>query len=152
MTSGQDLKGLEARIDATLDNRNLFYAVKIEGEFSKVVTRAIPAQTRPYQPLIAVSKTQVEFRRDQINGTLLGIRSPAFSKAFNVPGWHWHFISQDRTYGGHALAATLVQGSIKLAKLHRVELELPQNSEFAKTDQSQDRSTELEKIESSGAD
>jgi hypothetical protein len=30
----------------------------------------------------------------------VGVRSPAWVGGLNVPGYHWHFLSDDRTVGG----------------------------------------------------
>jgi acetolactate decarboxylase len=80
-------------------------------------------------------------------GTLIGIRSPSFSKDISVPGYHWHFISDDKHYGGHVLAAGLISGVISLATVRKFEVELPATSDFALTDQGKDRSAELHQVE-----
>lgn len=141
------LAALEAVIDAQLVNKNHFYGVKVAGQFSGVTTRAIAPQVRPYKPLAEVSKTQVVFKREAVDGTLVGIRSPAFSKGISVPGWHWHFISEDKAFGGHVLAATLIAGSVVVAHVGDVTIKLPDSQDFAAADQTKDRSKELHEVE-----
>lgn len=141
------LPAIEAWMDARLVNKNVFYAVELKGEFKGMATRAIAAQARPYKPLAELVKTQIVFPRASVTGSMVGIRSPAFSKGVSVPGWHWHFISNDRTYGGHVLAAGLVSGVARVASAHRVELQLPANDDFAKSDQTKDRTLELHSVE-----
>lgn len=141
------LPAIEAYMDARLANKNVFYAVELSGDFKGMSTRAIAAQVRPYKPLAELVKTQVVFPRAAVSGSMVGIRSPAFSKGVSVPGWHWHFISNDRTYGGHVLSAGVVSGNVRIASAHRVELELPGNDDFANSDQTKDRTQELHSVE-----
>lgn len=141
------LPAIEAWMDARLINKNVFYAVELKGDFQGMSTRAIAAQVRPYKPLAELVKTQVVFPRTAVGGTMVGIRSPAFSKGVSVPGWHWHFISSDRTYGGHVLAAGVTRGVARVAAAHRLELQLPANDDFANSDQTRDRTLELHQVE-----
>jgi len=141
------LAELEAIIDRQLRNKNLFFGVKVAGRFSDMSTRAIAPQVRPYKPLAEVSKTQAVFKRAAVAGTLVGIRSPAFSKGLSMPGWHWHFISDDKAFGGHVLAASLVAGSVAMVQVGDVTLKLPTTDDFANADQTRDRSRELQQVQ-----
>jgi acetolactate decarboxylase len=141
------LLDLESLVDARLGNKNLFYAVKIIGQFHDVTTRAIFAQIRPYKPLSEVSKTQSIFKRPNVDGTLIGIRSPAFTKGISVTGWHWHFISEDKSFGGHVLALGVTQGDVTFSSISRFDVDLPKTDDFAAADQSKDRAAELSSVE-----
>ena len=141
------LPAIEAFLDTSLPNKNMFYAVDITGDFADITTRAIAAQVRPYRPLAELVKTQNLFNRTSVSGTLVGIRSPAFSKGFSVPGWHWHFISSDRSYGGHVLKIGSSKGTVKITTADRVDMELPGTEDFANSDQTKDRSAELHLVE-----
>lgn len=66
-----------------------------------------------------------------------------------MPGWHWPFISDDKTFGGHVLAATLVAGSVAIAQVEEVTLKLPTTDDFANADQARDRSRELQQVQAS---
>lgn len=83
------------------------------------------------------------------SGTIVGFRCPAFVKGVNVPGYHLHFISDDRRQGGHVLAFTLAEGSAELMTLSALHLDLPAGSgAFQGADLAQDRSADLHRIES----
>lgn len=142
------LAELERVIDAQLVNKNLFVAAKVAGRFAAISTRAIAPQIRPYRPLAEVAKEQVVFKREAVDGTLVGLRSPAFSTGFSVPGWHWHVISDDKSFGGHVLSATLAAGSVVISPVGDVTIRLPRTTDFADADQSKDRSKELHQVES----
>jgi acetolactate decarboxylase len=141
------LQGLESWLDGRLQNLNLFYAIRIDGVFRDVSVRAIAAQSKPYKELAEVVKTQSIHDYATTRGTLIGIRSPAFSKGISVPGYHWHFLTEDRQHGGHVLKVTMVRGSLKVATISEVELQLPRNEAFAQADQSKDRADEIKQVE-----
>jgi acetolactate decarboxylase len=141
------LAELETWLDGQLGNPNLFYAVRIEGEFEAVSVRAIAAQSKPYKPLAELVATQSVHEYSTVRGTLIGLRSPAFSKGIGVPGYHWHFLSADRQHGGHVLALTLTAGSAQVESIARMNLELPTSEGFAHADQTKDRSQETRLVE-----
>jgi len=138
---------LEKWLDGQLGNPNLFYAVRIEGAFSEVSVRAIAAQNKPYKPLAELVATQSVHTYPTVRGTLIGLRSPAFSKGISVPGYHWHFLSANRQQGGHVLALTLAAGSVQVESIAKLDLELPRSEGFARADQSRDRSQETKLVE-----
>ena len=100
-------------------------AVRVDGRFDLVRARSIDRQAKPYRPLVEVVKDQHVFDFTDVEGTLVGFRFPDYAQGIEVPGYHLHFISADRTHGGHVLdcrvrrATALIDGS---SKLH---LELP---------------------------
>src|SRR5262249_7834217 len=49
----------------------------------------------------------------EVSGTLVGVRSPAWALGLNVPGYHWHFLSDDRTVGGHVLDCQVREGRVQ---------------------------------------
>jgi len=141
------LNTTEKRLDKILPNKNLFYAIRIKGDFSYMHTRSVPNQDKPYPPLKKVTKNQPEFRMDKISGTILGFWCPTYVKGINVPGYHLHFISNERNRGGHILDFEIVKGQVAIDIIDKFTLQLPSDNEFGKTDLSQDRSRELEKVE-----
>ena len=66
-------------------------------------TRSVPAQ-ESYRPLVEVAADQPEFSFTDAEGTLAGFYTPSFMQSVNVPGLHLHFLSDDRTQGGHLLS------------------------------------------------
>ena len=87
------------------------------------------------------------FEFSQVRGTLVGLRGPDYVRALSVPGWHWHFLTQDRSQGGHVLDLTLHSGTARLANLRRLELLLPQAG-LGGLDLGRDRTQELKAVES----
>jgi acetolactate decarboxylase len=142
-----DFAAFRARTDAAVPNLNNFCAVKAVGRFSSVKVRSVPAQKKPYPPLVEVTKNQSVFTARDIRGTLVGFRTPDFGKGVNVPGYHIHFLSEDRAFGGHVLDFTMEEGSIQLDYCPKLFLILPEAGDFGKINLGVDRTMELEKAE-----
>lgn len=126
---------------------NLFHAFLVEGRFSAVRTRSVPEQQKPYRALVEVVKNQPTFEFNDVEGVLVGFYCPPFVKGINVPGYHLHFLTADRTAGGHVLGFTVEEASLKIDTLSRFILRLPESDDFADADLQKDRREELESVE-----
>ncbi len=148
IASGTTFSGLQEQVNALATNRNVLCAVRVKGTFRSVKTRSVPAQTKPYPPLVEVTRNQPVFDRANLEGTLLGFRLPDYVKGINVPGFHLHFLSADHEAGGHALDFVIDGGTIELVPCYRLQLLLPKDqSAFGTVDFSRDRSKELQQVE-----
>ena len=76
-------------------------------------------------------------------GTLVGLWSPGFSSAFSVPGYHFHFLSEDRQHGGHLLDCTAGPLRLRMEALTDFHLALPEIESFLKADLSRNAANEL---------
>ena len=140
----ENLSELVAQCDQYRESDNLFWAIRIDGHFDYVHTRAVRATNKPLAQAAAV---QPEFRFHQNDGTLVGIWSPAFSSTFSVPGYHFHFLSSDRKKGGHLLDCTGRNLTVQVERLTEFHISLPESEEFLKADLSKDPSAELSSAE-----
>jgi acetolactate decarboxylase len=138
---------LEQRRDAHRRSDNLFYAFRVDGLFKNIETRAV-SPPKHHGHLLDAAKTQKEFKFDNVEGTLVGIYSPAFSEAFSIPGYHFHFLSNDRTEGGHLLEVSGDALRLQGEELNDFHLVLPENEEFLKVDLSKDVTADLKHAES----
>jgi acetolactate decarboxylase len=138
------LSELVARCDQYRESDNLFFAIRIDGHFDYVHTRAVRATNKPLAQAAAV---QPEFSFRQLDGTLVGIWSPGFSSAFSIPGYHFHFLSSDRTKGGHLLDCSGRNLAMQVERLTEFHISLPESEEFLKADLSKDPSAELASAE-----
>lgn len=121
-------------LDQIITSRNLPAAVKIDGLFSYVKMRSVPKQNKPYNRLSEVVKTQSVFEYRNIKGTVVGFRMPEYFKGVNSPGYHFHFLSEDRKFGGHLLGCETRDIKISLDDSKEFKLLLPDHGEFLKTD------------------
>ena len=139
---------LAAALDAALPTPNLFYAIKAHGEFKAVRTRSVPRQAKPYPPLAEVTAHQTVFELGPVAGTLVGFYCPPYVKGVNVPGWHLHFLSDDRSSGGHVLDVAFDSLTVALDLTGEFFMALPPgDSDFYRSDLSLDRSKALHDVE-----
>jgi len=137
-----DLAALTARFDTMRGSQNVFYALRVDGRFSHIRTRAM-CKTEEGVPLAQAAATQPEFEFDDIDGTLVGFWSPEYAKAFNVPGYHLHFISADRKHGGHLLQCRGANLKLQMETEANVQVALPETEDFLKADLAKDPTTAL---------
>ncbi|HST62608.1 MAG TPA: acetolactate decarboxylase [Longimicrobium sp.] len=90
----------------TLDSRldlNAFYAVRMEGAWDTLVVRTFRQQSKPYLPLDSAVHHQAVDTLVNVRGVMVGFRQPQYAKPMSLPNYHLHFITADRTRGGHVL-------------------------------------------------
>ncbi len=141
------LKELEVFLDNQLPTKNIFYAFKIEGVFYYVKTRSVPKQLKPYPPLVDVVKNQSLFHFHGQRGTIVGFRLPEYMKGINVPGYHFHFITANRSAGGHLLDVKIEEVHIEIDDTSEFFMVLPKGKQFRTLDLSREGKKELEKVE-----
>lgn len=91
-------------LESHFEDKQIFYAIRADGYFKTVRVRSCDKQTKPYRPLADVTKTQHEYTYERIRGSLVGFWTPpTVPGSISVPGFHMHFISDDRKKGGHVL-------------------------------------------------
>jgi acetolactate decarboxylase len=132
--------------DTHRESENLFYAFRVEGAFDRVHTRAM-RRTQSGVSLKTAAATQPEFHFQNVQGTLVGFWSPAFAGAVDIPGYHFHFVSDDRTQGGHVLDCAAESLRLRVQKINQFHLSLPDTEEFLRADLKLDRSKDLETAE-----
>ena len=143
-----DYENLQKSLDQMKNDTNYFYAIRIDGVFTTVLTRAIPKQSKPYKTLAEAAKDQHVFDLNNIKGTVIGFWCPQYINGINVPGYHLHFISEDRKFGGHILTAALQSGTVQMSRVNEFRMELPQGtSDFRTAALNKDYSKELKAIE-----
>lgn len=125
---------------------NLFYAVRIEGEFTHIKARSVPKQAN-YHPFLDVSHEQIVFDFNNLEGTLAGFFTPTFLSSLNVPGLHLHFLSADLRYGGHVLECVPRKARAGIQLIHKLELSLPMTPDYLTLDFRRNVDQDLNKIE-----
>ena len=112
-----------------LPSPNLFYALRIEGEFASIKVRSVPKQEN-YRTLAEVTREQTLFQFDDVSGTVVGFFTPTFLASLSVPGLHLHFISADFQSGGHLLECRPCKIRVGVQFIRDVELALPLNLDY----------------------
>ena len=145
-----DFDALHKELDSLVRERgqNRFYMIRIDGLFHKVNVRSVNAQTEPYRRLAEVlEQEQTLFDYEDLEGTLVGLYCPPYMGSLNAVGWHFHFISKDRTKGGHVLGVQIADAVLTWDDVDGFTLRLPQGERFSRYDFTVDQSEDIEKIE-----
>lgn len=142
-----NMTALTGLIDSGLPSKNYFYAFRIDGTFPYVKTRSVPKQVKPYPNLTVAAAGQSVFEFHNVTGTIVGLYTPQYASGVNVPGYHLHFITEDRKAGGHVLDVAVDNASVQLDLTPDFYMELPKNGDFASIDLTGDQQKALEKVE-----
>ena len=130
------------------NGKNLFYMVKINGTFKKMYVRSEIKQEKPYKTLDkALATDQREFNYENISGTVVALYCPDYMGGLNTPGWHFHFISDDKTKGGHILELAFDSAQAKFDLTKDFDMYLSDNSEFQEMELAKDVSDAIKKVE-----
>jgi acetolactate decarboxylase len=138
---------LEEHLQEIMLNKNIIYAFRIDGNFDYMKTRSVPKQTKPYPRLVEVAKNQPVFEFNDTKGTIIGFWLPEYIDGINVPGYHFHFITEDRTAGGHVLEFDIHDANVQIDHTYDFMLALPKSDEFSSVDLTEDKQDELEQVE-----
>lgn len=115
----------------------------INGDFKNLTYRSVPMQKKPYPPLTEVVKKQSVFNKSNIKGTIVGFRFPSYMKDINANGYHLHFISQDKNFGGHLLSVEAGSINVKAQNLNGIEIFLPKSINAINLEQSKSQDIDI---------
>jgi acetolactate decarboxylase len=133
-------------LGALLPSPNIFYAIRIEGTFSRMRARSVPRQEN-YRPLAEAATGQSLFHWQDIQGTLAGFFTPSFLPSVSVPGLHLHFLSDDHGRGGHLLECVPTEVRVGVQMIYHLELSLPSSLDYLTWDFRRDIGADLHKAE-----
>ena len=128
-----DMKALQEAMNGAVNRlgANCFYMVKIDGKFDSIKVRSEYKQEKPYRALdVALAADQTEFDYEDIQGTMVGLYCPDYMGDLNSVGWHFHFITEDRTRGGHVLQVSVKEAEAVFDMTDGFEMTLSRDSEF----------------------
>ncbi len=110
---------------------NSMHMVRVDGEFSKICARSESGYKSHHVSLKDVlKKTQKDFFFEDVKGTLVCVYFPDYMDGINAPGWHLHFLSEDKTCGGHVFDLNMNFGDITINKISQIRIELPSTPAF----------------------
>lgn len=141
-----EMRSLTARFDSLRNSENVFYALKVHGVFDYVHARAV-CRTRAGVRLVEAAAVQPEFEFHHIAGTLVGFWTPEYARTLNVPGYHLHFLSDDKKCGGHVLECAGTNLRLQIQREGAYQVALPETEEFLKADLRRDPAADLAKAE-----
>ncbi len=120
----------EALVDGLVPSHNLFYAIRVDGEFASVTVREAVKQQRPFRGLAEAVGDQHEATVEGTTGTLLGFKGPDVFQGLSVADYHLHYITADRRFGGHSMDFELTSGTLTIEAYANFTLRLPQTESY----------------------
>ena len=127
---------------------NSMHIVRIDGEFGRVDARSeAPYRSQHIRLKEILSHTQQSFLFENIRGSLVGVYFPDYMDGINMPGWHLHFLSEDKTKGGHVFDASIVKGAAKVDKITNIFINLPKEAAFDTYSLNEDLESEIKSVE-----
>jgi acetolactate decarboxylase len=149
VSSGTSFTDFKKLIDGSIPTVNAFYAIKMQGTFSYMKTRCVPGQQKPYPRFSDVTAHQPEFEfNNEVSGTVIGFLTPPYVGSLNVPGYHLHFLTDDKKAGGHILDFKIKEATVSLDETTNFLMILPgPESDYYKVDLSKEKGDELKQSE-----
>ncbi|KAI9685378.1 MAG: hypothetical protein M1822_004509 [Bathelium mastoideum] len=127
----KDKNGIDEALNAFNDHaRNLFMTYRITGHFDYLKCRTVRGQEYKGQSLSELGKSQSVEVYEDVDGTIIGFRTPKNWQGFGVAGEHLHFLQADHKAGGHVLEVRARKVSIGMALASNVHVELPTTEDF----------------------
>jgi len=121
-----DYAAFNSTLESLIVSRNMLYAIRIDGVFRYVKVWSVKEHEN-YHPLNegegGKDRPMFEFR--DIRGTLAGFYVPRFIKSLSMPGFHLHFLTEDKKQGGHLHECRLESAQIALQVVPKLILNLP---------------------------
>ncbi len=123
---------LKSLITREFSSPNFFYVLIIRGTYNKIKLGGLHKQTKPFKDgLDVLIPNRPVFEGTNVTGTIVGFYCPEFIGNINVKGFHFHFISDDKKYGGHVMEfESAGELTVDLDKKTDYHFYLPDNEDF----------------------
>lgn len=121
---------LEKKLEAKFPSLNIFYAIKINGDFNNISMRTLTKQKEPFISLKEAAKKQKELVLENVSGDLVAFWTPEFANNILVQGFHAHFITSDRKSGGHVFDFQAKNITVEISYLTNIDLHLPTTQSY----------------------
>lgn len=146
-----DITSIRTELTRKIEERfglNSMHVVRIDGIFGKVDARSeAPYRSHHITLKEMLGQTQKAFLFENIRGSLVGVYFPDYMDGINMPGWHLHFLSEDRSKGGHVFDVSILEGTVKVDKITGIYINLPKEAAFDTYSLKQDLQAEIKSVE-----
>ena len=132
--AGKHIDELKAQLNTVIDEDfglNSMYVVRLDGFFPVVKARSEAGQRSHHIELSEIlKKNQKDFQFEQIRGSIVCLYFPDYMDGINAADWHFHFLSEDRTFGGHVYDLEFEDLKAKRTRLSTIQIHLPKDKAF----------------------
>ena len=144
-----DVAVLHALIHDKFESDNIIYALCISGFFNTLQLRSEHPQPEGHRPLSeTIAKVQNAYDLENSRGTIIGFWFPEYMKTINVPGFHFHFIDDQRRRGGHLFDAAIASGTLGIMPIFDFGMHLIHTPLFEHANMAGDFGSATQKVES----
>ena len=148
--TAKNFDDLTGQLDGEIEKYgiNNMYVIKIKGNFSNITVRSVEKQEKPYKEFTDVAAVdQKVFNHTDQTGTLVAVYFPEYMNELNMHGWHLHFLSDDKTVGGHVLGFSNFSGSGQIDEIHEFSMILPTDDSFVNMNFTEDMTNKISSVE-----
>ncbi|HSV42254.1 MAG TPA: acetolactate decarboxylase [Methanomassiliicoccales archaeon] len=124
IVAGLNYSQMQTGLASVMADSDVFVFFIIHMTLPEITVRSVPAANEPYPALPEMIANQTIFQLTNVTGTLVGIYSPSFIGQIDSAGFHFHFISDDRSSGGHVLDLTTGTATAEMDEKRTMELSL----------------------------
>lgn len=123
-------KELNLRVEESFGLNSMHMAI-VSGTFETLRARSeAPYRSHHVTLKVMLEKTQKDYSFSKIKGSLVCVYYPDYMDGINAPGWHLHFISEDRSLGGHVFGLPMKDCTVRLKKISLIEIKIPNDPTF----------------------
>ncbi|MCV9933588.1 acetolactate decarboxylase [Flavobacterium sp. LS1R47] len=116
MSGIKNIEMLQKEIMSKLPSANTPYAIRIETVFESIVVGgANKLEEMNTTGLAELMKTRPLYKKEHVSGTMVGFYNPPTFASIDLSPFHFHFISDDKTFGGHLVSGELSSVKIKIS-------------------------------------
>lgn len=148
--SAKDFDDLTSQLDNEIEKTgvNQIYVMKIDAECENITVRSVVKQEEPYEEFTEVAqRDQRVFPHENLNGTIVAVYFPDYMDKLNMHGWHLHFLSDDKTIGGHVLNATVKHADGEIDEISEFEMIVPDRDSFNNKNLNENMTEKINKVE-----
>ncbi len=117
-----DLKKLIRTIADVPGTKNDLRAIKLQGRFLEIRTFTLDTVRADGVRYTEVAGKRPVMAHEDITGTILGYRTPAYMQGLALPGYRLFFVSENLEFGGEIVDFTLLQGVVEIDTCDRLHV------------------------------
>lgn len=123
---GLSEKDFEHYVEALVPSDNLFYALRLDGDFEWMTVREAVRQQKPFRGLAEAVQDQHENAIGATRGTMVGFKGPDVFQGLSVADFHLHYLDDARAFGGHVMDFALTEATLSVQAFSTFTLRLPE--------------------------
>ncbi|MBT0726418.1 acetolactate decarboxylase [Rosenbergiella australiborealis] len=113
---------------------NIFLAVNVKSCFDEVVIRRPQRDEKHSRTAKEMSEVQHVDKLSSVSGQLIGFWTPELFGRISVPGFHFHFLSDDEQHSGHVLSFSAAEATVDYQEKETIEIHNATSEKFKSLD------------------